>query len=149
MIEPNPAGGTGLQTKYTYNVLNKLIRTEQGDQVRRFRYDSLGRLTHQKLAETEATLNLAGQWDTTSNVNDRWSEVFTYDERSNLISTTDARGVRTTLKFTDSNNVTDPLNRLQSVAYDLPKCLQVLRSCRPLPLHISTEPNLLPLTRST
>jgi RHS repeat-associated protein len=129
VIEPNPEGGAGLQTKYTYNVLGKLIKTEQGNQVRRFRYDSLGRLTHQKLAETEATLNLSGQWDTTTNVNDRWSEVFTYDERSNLISKTDARGVKTTFKYTDNNNSADPLNRLQSVAYDLsgvPASLTVL-----------------------
>jgi RHS repeat-associated protein len=119
VIEQNPAGGAGLQTKYTYNALNKLIRTDQGDQVRRFRYDSLGRLTHQKLAETEATLNLSGQWDTSGTPNDRWSEVFTYDDRSNVISKTDARGVKTIFKYKDSNNADDPLNRLQSISYDL------------------------------
>lgn len=124
VVEPNLAGGTGFQTKYTYNALNKLVRAEQGDpqqsiQVRRFRYDSLGRLTHQKLAETEATLNLSGQWSTAGTANDRWSEVFVYDERSNLISKTDARGVKTIFKYKDSNNVDDPLNRLQSASYDL------------------------------
>jgi RHS repeat-associated protein len=124
VVEPNPAGGSGFQTKYSYDALNKLVRVEQGDpqqgvQVRRFRYDSLGRLTHQKLAETEATLNLSGQWSTAGTANDRWSEVFTYDERSNLISKTDARGVKTIFRYKDSNNVDDPLNRLQSVSYDL------------------------------
>lgn len=118
VIEPNPAGGNGFQTKYSYNALNKLVRVEQDIQVRRFRYDSLGRLTHQKLAETEATLNLAGQWSTEGTANDRWSEVFTYDERSNLISRTDARAVKTIFKYKDSSNVDDPLNRLQSVSYD-------------------------------
>ena len=118
VVEPNPAGGTGFQTKYSYNALNKLVRVEQGIQVRRFRYDSLGRLTQQKLAETEATLNLAGQWSTVGTASDRWSEVFTYDERSNLISKTDARGVKTIYKYKDASGADDPLNRLQSVSYD-------------------------------
>lgn len=134
VIEPNPAGGAGFQTTYSYNALNKLVRAEQGDpqqtvQVRRFRYDSLGRLTHQKLAETEATLNLSGQWSTAGTADDRWSEVLTYDERSNLIFRTDARGVKTIFTYKDSNNVEDPLNRLQSVSYDLsgvPASLTVL-----------------------
>lgn len=129
MVEPNPDGGAGFQTKYSYNTLNKLVRVEQGTQVRRFRYDSLGRLTHQKLAETEATLNLSGQWSTAGTASDRWSEVFVYDERSNLISRTDARGVRAIFKYEDSNNAADPLNRLQSVSYDLsgvPASLNVL-----------------------
>lgn len=119
VVEPNPAGGAGFQTKYSYNALDKLVRVDQDVQVRRFRYDSLGRLTHQKLAETEATLNLAGQWTTAGSPNDRWSEVYTYDERSNMISKKDARGVKTTFRYKDSSNNDDPLNRLQSVSYDL------------------------------
>ena len=119
VIEPNPAGGAGLQTKYSYSVLNNLLRSEQGDQVRRFRYDALGRLTHQKLAETEATLNLSGQWDTSGAPENRWSEVLVYDNRSNLISKTDARGVKTVYNYKDIGNNDDPLNRLQSVSYDL------------------------------
>jgi RHS repeat-associated protein len=131
VVEPNPAGGQGLQTKYTYNALDKLTRTEQDNQVRRFRYDSLGRLTAQKLAEKDATLNLAGQWTTAGTVDDRWSDIFTYDERSNLISKTDARGVKTIYKYKDSNNVDDPLNRLQSISYDVsgvPASLTVVSS---------------------
>lgn len=119
VVEPNSTGGAGLQTKYTFNTLNKLIKTEQGNQVRRFRYDSLGRLTHQKLAETEATLSLSGQWVTGVDPNDKWSEAFTYDERSNVVSKTDARGVKTIFNYKDSINADDPLNRLQSVSYDL------------------------------
>jgi RHS repeat-associated protein len=118
VVEPNPAGGAGLQTKYSYNALDKLVRVEQGDQVRRFRYDSLGRLTHQKLAETEATLNVAGQWDTSGTADTRWSEVFAYDKRSNVISKADARGVKTFYSYKDSSGNDDPLNRLQSVSYD-------------------------------
>lgn len=135
VVEPNPAGGSsGFQTKYSYNALSKLVRSEQGDpaqgvQVRRFRYDALGRLTHQKLAETEATLSLAGQRTSTGTADDRWSEVFTYDQRSNLISKTDARGVKTIYRYKDSGGADDPLNRLQSVSYDtsgVPVSLTVL-----------------------
>jgi len=98
-------------------------------QVRRFRYDALRRLTHQKLAETEATLNLSGLWSTAGTENDRWSEVFVYDERSNLILKTDARGVKTIYKYKDTAGADDPLNRLQSVTYDtsgVPASLTVL-----------------------
>jgi RHS repeat-associated protein len=129
VVEPNPAGGTGFQTKYTYDTLGKLTKVEQGDQIRRFRYDSLGRLTHQKLAETSPTLNSAGQWDETGNPDDKWSNVLTYDQRSNMITSTDARGVKTTYKYKDSGNNEDPLNRLQSISYDLsgvPSSLTVL-----------------------
>ena len=118
VVEPNPAGGTGFQTKYTHDVAGRLVRVEQGQQVRRFRYDGLGRMTHQKLAEKEATLNLAGQWTTTGSPDDRWSDVYTYDERSNIITHTDARGVKTNFNYKDNNNVDDPLNRLRSISYD-------------------------------
>ena len=118
VVEPDPAGGPGFATNYSYNALGKLTRIEQGGQVRRFRYDSLGRLTHQKLAEKSATLNLAGNWDATGLADEKWSDVFAYDQRSNMISHTDARGVKTIFNYKDGN-VDDPLNRLRSVSYDL------------------------------
>ncbi len=42
-----------------------------------------------------------------------WSDVFTYDSRSNVTSRTDARGVKTNYNYND-----DPLNRLQTVTWD-------------------------------
>jgi len=105
--------GISASTKYSYDALGNLSRIEQGEQVRRFRYDALGRLTHQKLAETEATLNNVGEPATNEPEAERWSDVFSYDERSNMITRTDARGVRTSFRY---NN--DPLNRLQKVEYD-------------------------------
>jgi RHS repeat-associated protein len=116
VVEPNPSGSgsvfdTGaLLTTYTYNTLGNLTTTTQDVQTRSFKYDSLGRLIAQKLAETNATLNDAGTYQTSGGT---WSDVFSYDDRSNLISRTDARGVKTLYNF---NN--DPLNRLQSVAWD-------------------------------
>ena len=115
VVEPDPSGsgsvfdpGT-LVTTYTYNTLGNLIATNQDAQTRSFRYDSLGRLTAQKLAETAATLNDAGQYV----VPGTWGEVFAYDARSNLVSRTDARGVKTVYNYNG-----DPLNRLQSVSWD-------------------------------
>jgi RHS repeat-associated protein len=65
-------------------------------------------MTHQKLAEREATLNGAGQWVGGG----QWSDVFFYDTRSNLTRRVDARGVQTHYNFND------PLNRLLSAQYD-------------------------------
>lgn len=114
LVEPDPSGpGTvatgGLVTTYSHNTLGNLVGITQGAQTREFKYDSLGRLTAQKLAEASATLNDAGQYVGAGT----WSDVFTYDDRSNLTSRTDARGVKTVFSF---NN--DPLNRLQSVSWD-------------------------------
>jgi RHS repeat-associated protein len=118
VVEPNPSGSGSvseagaLVTTYTYNTLGNLIQVNQGGQTRSFKYDSLGRLTAQKLAETSATLNDAGTYQTGGG--GTWSDVFVYDTRSNLTSRTDARGVKTIYHF---NN--DPLNRLQSVEWNL------------------------------
>ena len=114
VVEPNPSGNgsvatSGLVTTYAYNTLGNLITVSQDAQTRSFAYDSLGRLTAQKLAETSATLNDAGTYVGSGT----WSDVFTYDDRSNLTSRTDARGVKTVYTYNS-----DPLNRLQSVSWD-------------------------------
>jgi RHS repeat-associated protein len=114
VVEPNPAGdGTvasgGLVTTYQYDERDNLTQSVQGSQVRSFRYDGLKRLTHQKLAEQSGTLNDAGQYVGGGT----WSEVIGYDNRSNVTSRIDARGVKTIYSFGN-----DPLNRVQSVSYD-------------------------------
>jgi RHS repeat-associated protein len=114
VVEPNPNGNGsvatgGLVTTYAYNTLGNLTTISQGAQTRSFAYDSLGRLTAQKLAEQSATLNDAGTYVGSGT----WSDVFTYDTRSNLTSRTDARGVKTIYNYNG-----DPLNRLQSVSWD-------------------------------
>jgi RHS repeat-associated protein len=116
VVEPKPDGdGTvavgGYLTTYSYDTLGNLTEVSQGTQTRSFRYDSLGRITRQKLSEASATLNNAGQYDTSGG--GMWSDFFTYDDRSNLISRIDARGVKTAFNYND-----DPLNRLQSISFD-------------------------------
>jgi RHS repeat-associated protein len=119
VVEPvfwgNGSVSAGMQTIYVYNALGNLITINSMSgatvqQQRRFRYDSLGRLTAQKLAEMNPTLNESGVY---IGGNGTWSDVFTYDDRSNLTSRTDARGVKTIYSYND-----DPLNRLQSVSWD-------------------------------
>jgi RHS repeat-associated protein len=114
VVEPSPSGGGsvatgGLVTTYGYTTLGNLTNVTQEAQTRTFKYDSLGRLVAQKLAETEATLNDSGQYVGSGT----WSDVFGYDSRSNLISRTDARGVKVNYNY---NN--DGLNRLQTITYD-------------------------------
>jgi YD repeat-containing protein len=120
VVEPAAAGNGavatgGLVTKYVYNTLGNLIAANsmagtQVEQTRSFKYDSLGRLSAQRLAEVSATLDDAGIYHANGGT---WSDVFTYNDRSNLTSRTDARGVKTVYNYAN-----DPLNRLQSVSWD-------------------------------
>lgn len=120
VVEPNPNGSGSvfdagaIRTRYTYDALDQVVSVLQGPlpgQGRAFRYDSLGRLTHQRLPEKNGTLSDAGVYNGPGAY---WTDIFTYDARSNLTSHTDARGVKTIYDYGN-----DPLNRLQSVTYDL------------------------------
>ncbi len=117
VVEPDPAGSGavttgGYKTNYAYNTLGNVTTVTQGAQTRSFKYDSLGRLTNQKLAERDATL------DDNGNTGTVWSDFFKYDNRGNLIERRDARRVKTNFSYNISANTPDPLNRLQSVSYD-------------------------------
>lgn len=134
VVEPNPAGdgsvtANGLLTKYIYDRLGQLIRTEQDTQQRTFRYDSLGRLTHQKMAEARATLGDNGAF--LGDGNGQWSDVYTYDSVSNITSHTDARGVKTTFSYINPSFPqlpVDPLNRIFSISYNTNGITDVLAS---------------------
>jgi RHS repeat-associated protein len=117
VVEPAPNGNgsvatNGLVTRYSYTSLGDLSKVEQGSQVREFKYDALRRLTHQKLAEQSPTLNDIGQYVGVGG-GGKWGDVYIYDQRSNVISRTDARGVKTNFSYDN-----DPLNRLKSLSYD-------------------------------
>lgn len=130
VVEPNPdavANPTGsvfssgsLLTTFTYDTQERLVETEQGSQIRRFRYDDLGRLTRQKLAEQTATLNDNGDYVGQGGSGANWSSAYYYDNRSNLIQKNDARGVKALYSFYLPGGAgLDPLNRLQWSGYDL------------------------------
>jgi RHS repeat-associated protein len=119
VVEPSAYGSNGsvsapgdVATSYSYNALGQLTQSLQGAdrQERDFAYDSLGRLAKQYLAENSRTLNDSGQYVGSSG---SWSDVFTYDDRSNLVLQTDARGITTRYDYQD-----DPLSRLQILSYD-------------------------------
>lgn len=123
-VEPNPAETTAavsasgnIATSYAYDQLDQLTGITQGSQTRSFKYDSLGRLTRQKLAEQTATINDSGTYVGSGGSGATWSDAFVYDTRSNITQRTDARGVKSNFSYLVSSNP-DPLNRLQSVSYD-------------------------------
>jgi YD repeat-containing protein len=103
--DPN---GLNYQTKYTYDVLDSLVKVEQGSQQRFFMYDSLKRLIRADNPEQETLSSLDLFDPITPHTN--WSVKYEYDNGGNLTSKTDARGVVT-------QNSYDALNRLTSVLY--------------------------------
>ena len=120
VVEPGPTSNGSVTasgnmvTRYTYDAVDQLTQITQGSQIRKFKYDSLGRMTRQKLAEQNASLNDSGNYVTSGGI---WSDAFTYDNRSNLIQRVDARGVKTNFNYL-KNGLIDPLNRLQSINFD-------------------------------
>lgn len=132
VIEPDPDGNgsvasRGLLTQYEYDRLSRLKRTTQGVQERNFKYDSLGRLTHQKMAEAKPTLDEEGNFH--PDATGAWSNYIVYDELSNISETIDARGVKTVYsRINPALGNKDPLNRLFSISYELGQSTNVLPS---------------------
>ena len=89
----------------------------QGSQIRKFKYDSLGRMTRQNLAEQTATINDSGTYLGSGGSGATWSDSFSYDNRSNLTQRIDARGVKTNFSYLNGGS-DDPLNRLQAITFD-------------------------------
>jgi RHS repeat-associated protein len=103
-------GAANTATTYAYNSPGQLVQVLQGAaQKRQFRYDSLGRMTAQSVPERTTNLSDAGNYDP---AHGQWTDIYAYDQRSNLTSHLDARGV---LAIYDYG--ADPLNRLQGLAY--------------------------------
>jgi len=107
-----------LITNYTYNLLDKLTQSDQGGQLRKFKYDSLGRMIRQKLAEQSATLNDVGAYVGEGGSGATWGSAVTYDDRSNIVQRVDPRGVKINYSY-QLNGADDPFNRIQGVSYDL------------------------------
>lgn len=107
-----------VKTAYSYDVVGRLVQVIQGPQgqQRSFRYDGLGRLTAQYVPEKSMTLDDTGTYAGPGDLA-RWSDFFTYDNRSNLTSHTDARGVQTLYDYGADPLAPDPLNRISRVSY--------------------------------
>lgn len=99
-------------TEYQHDPFGRLKVITSGPQVRKFDHDDLGRLVGQVLPERQVTLNAVGEFSPSAA---RYTDVFQYDMRSNLVMSIDARGVRTKAIYDD-----DQLNRLQRIVYEVP-----------------------------
>lgn len=105
-------------TSYEYDGNDNLSKVIQTDgtavQERKFKYDSLSRLTREKQVEATATLDNDGVYG--SSDPNKWTKVLKYNTDGLLTEGTDARGVKTTFAY-------DGLNRVQSVSFsdDTPK----------------------------
>ena len=97
-------------TRYEYDALDNLTRVTQGpssqQQERTFGYDSLGRLVC--AANPESRVGSAAC--NTSTLPTSGVDRFTYDNNSNLLTRTDARGATVTTSY-------DHLNRPTSISY--------------------------------
>jgi RHS repeat-associated protein len=111
--EPDASGNLGpvespaQPTSYDYDALDDLVRVTQGQQQRFWRYDSMGRLTHERQVEQDATISAP---DPESDNVTNWSRRYEYTSRSQVSLILDARGVQTTFTY-------DGLNRVQQISY--------------------------------
>lgn len=116
VVKSNPASGKvtdrgGQLAEYVHDARGLVTLSYFGSQMRTFQFDSLSRLTGVRVPERAATLDIRGTY---SRSGGSFSDVYQYDDQSNLVSHVDPRGVRTTYTYAN-----DPLNRIQSVSYDL------------------------------
>lgn len=109
--DPN---GLAYQTYYTYDILNNLVKVNQGAQNRYFMYDSLSRLARAKYVEQDANGGLATSPTTIGTYpglgNSQWTMGYAYDPNGNLTSRTDPRNYTTSYYY-------DALNRNIYITY--------------------------------
>jgi len=96
-------GALTQDTTYTYDLADRLIGVNQGNQTRAFKYDSEGKLLFERIPEQSATIN-----DGTGVF---WTSKYTYTDWGAVATKQDARGVITTYGY-------DTLHRLISVTYN-------------------------------
>jgi RHS repeat-associated protein len=96
--------GQNLVTNYTFDAAGNLRKTIQGGQSRYFSYDSLGRLLYAK--QPEQNVNPAFTATDSITGNSQWSLRYQYDENSNIVSTTDPRGISIEADYDDLNRLT-------------------------------------------
>jgi RHS repeat-associated protein len=96
-------GNLTQETTYSYDIADRLIGVNQGNQTRAFKYDAEGQLLFERIPEQTATIN-----DGTGTY---WSCKYTYTDWGAFSTKQDARGVITTYGY-------DTLHRLISINYN-------------------------------
>jgi RHS repeat-associated protein len=115
VVKPDPVTGRvsdpGRQVAmHSYNARGNLISLSYGEQLRTFTYDSLGRMVGVTVPERAARLDIQGNYVG----NGRFSDIYRYDDRNNLVAHIDSRGAKTIYTYAN-----DPLNRLGFISYDI------------------------------
>ncbi len=132
-LSPEPVSLNTL-THYQHDAFGRLRTIVSGKQTRTFAYDDLGRLVGQSLPERQATLDATGTFGGQTGAQ-RFTDVYQYDARSNLVTSIDARGVRTKFDYAIDplNPRPDPLNRLQGISYEVPPAHDTSSTIMPVP----------------
>jgi RHS repeat-associated protein len=99
-----------LVTDYVFDLLGNLRKTTQADtqgqQVRYFSYNSLGRLIRAKQVEQTVNSSLALPVADPITGNNSWTVKYEYDDNANITSMTDAKGVSTTATYDQLDRLT-------------------------------------------
>jgi RHS repeat-associated protein len=95
-------------TNYTYDVLDNLVRINQGGQDRYFKFDSLSRLIRER--QVEQITNSSYDLSDPLTGNSSWTRKIDYNSSSLITDAYDARGVHTTISY-------DGLNRVTTITY--------------------------------
>ena len=103
VTEQDGAGALTQETTYTYSLLDKLTDVNQGGQLRKFKYDDLGRMLYERIPEQKALID-----DGTGTM---WTAKYTYTDFHAVATRQDARGVITTYSY-------DQMNRLVGISYN-------------------------------
>ncbi|MFY9607376.1 MAG: RHS repeat-associated core domain-containing protein [Blastocatellia bacterium] len=98
VTEQDSTGVLGQETNYTYSLLDKLTLVNQGNQMRSYKYDAIGRLLYEKIPEQTPTIN-----DGTGTM---WSCAYAYTEYGALKKKTDARGIESHYAYDALHQVT-------------------------------------------
>ena len=97
VTEQDSSGTLNQESTYSYSLLDQLTQLDQGGQLRKFKYDALGRLLYELIPEHSATIN-----DGTGVM---WSCKYTYTTANDVATRQDARGVITSYSYDDLHRV--------------------------------------------
>jgi len=103
VTEQDSNGALTQETNYSHNLLDKLTLVNQGNQMRAFKYDALGRLLFERIPEQTATIN--------DGSGTYWTMKYTFTDFNAVATRTDARGVITNYGY-------DAMNRRISTSYN-------------------------------
>ena len=131
-------------TTYDYDVLDNLVRINQGSQDRYFKYDSLSRLIRERMVEqdTNSSYNLSDSLTGNSS----WSRKVDYNSSGLVTDAYDARGVHTTFSYDDLNRVTQTSYSDSTPTAHYYYDSQTLPSGAPSYTHSNTTGRLLAMT---